>query len=354
MSKRIITWLLITAICIPFVQGSVSNAEPSAKLCKKHITLNKGCKYTIKIKGSKNKKAAIWKSSDKNIVSVNKKGVITAIKKGSATVTARLKGQKLRCKIVVKGKKTSQPAGTVCPAVPKSSADAQCPEASLCPATSQEPTISQEATVTQKPAVTNCPVLGRFPSSIIPGLYVWTPNCPQSPAATDSTSVTQPPVIPPSPAAPQIPTVPQSTAIPQIPTATSQPTDNSSSYITEEQAYQILNSLRSTYPEGMPLTNSYYYYSPCFGNGYGCYGFAAKLSDTVFGTGKSCSTHTSFEKIKVGDNIRIGNRHSVIVLTKSGNSITVVEGNYNSSVHWDRTITKNSLANEGFKVTTRY
>ena len=104
----------------------------------------------------------------------------------------------------------------------------------------------------------------------------------------------------------------------------------------------------------MTLTNSYYYYSPQFGNGYGCYGFAAKLSDTVFGTQKAYTTHSSFDKIKVGDNIRIGNYHSVIVLTKGSNYITVVEGNYNSSVHWDRKITSSSLSSEGFQVYTRY
>lgn len=123
---------------------------------------------------------------------------------------------------------------------------------------------------------------------------------------------------------------------------------------TETGAYSVLNSLRSTYPEGMPLNNSYYYYSPRFGNGYGCYGFAAKLSDTVFGTEKSYQTHSSFDRIRVGDNIRIGNNHSVVVLTKSSSYITVVEGNYNSSVHWDRKITASSLASNGFRVYTRY
>lgn len=116
----------------------------------------------------------------------------------------------------------------------------------------------------------------------------------------------------------------------------------------------MLNSLRSTYPERMPLTNSYYYYSPRFGNGYGCYGFAAKLSDTVFGTEQPYQTHSSFERIRVGDHVRIGSSHSVVVLTKNDRDITVVEGNYNSSVHWDRKITAASLTASGFKVYTRY
>lgn len=162
---------------------------------------------------------------------------------------------------------------------------------------------------------------------------------------------TQTPVTSQQPAATQKPIATQAPAATQKPVSTTTP---SVSNVTEESAYQTLNSLRSTYPEGMTLTNSYYYYSPQFGHGYGCYGFAAKLSDTVFGTAKPYQTHTSFDKIKPGDNIRIGNSHSVIVLTKNANYITVVEGNYNSSVHWDRKITSSSLASSGFTVYTRY
>ncbi len=157
---------------------------------------------------------------------------------------------------------------------------------------------------------------------------------------------------------PTVTQVPKPTIFPKptnVPKPTTNPKpDTPTGSVTEASAYSVLNSLRSTYPEGMPLNNSYYYYSPRFGNGYGCYGFAAKLSDTVFGTEKSYQTHSSFDRIRVGDNIRIGNSHSVIVLTKSSGHITVVEGNYNSSVHWDRKITASSLASSGFRVYTRY
>lgn len=145
---------------------------------------------------------------------------------------------------------------------------------------------------------------------------------------------------------------PAATSAPQ---KTQAPSNSQTASVAEQSVYNKLNSLRSTYPEGKSLTNeNFYYYSPCFGGGYGCYGFAAKLSDTVFGTEKAYTTHSSFSKIKVGDNIRIGNYHSVIVLTKKSSYITVVEGNFNSSVHWDRKITSSSLSSEGFTVYTRY
>ena len=46
--------------------------------------------------------------------------------------------------------------------------------------------------------------------------------------------------------------------------------------------------------------------------------------------------------------------HSVMVLQKNGNTLTVVEGNHNATVHWGRKITKKELQESGFYVETRY
>lgn len=69
-------------------------------------TLNKGQKYTLKLKGVKGK--AKWSSSKKSVVTVktikNGKGaVITAKKPGSATITATVGEKKLVCVVKVKG-----------------------------------------------------------------------------------------------------------------------------------------------------------------------------------------------------------------------------------------------------------
>ena len=69
-------------------------------------TLNKGQKYTLKLKGVKGK--AKWSSSKKSVVTVktikNGKGaVITAKKSGSATITATVGEKKLVCVVKVKG-----------------------------------------------------------------------------------------------------------------------------------------------------------------------------------------------------------------------------------------------------------
>lgn len=69
-------------------------------------TLNKGQKYTLKLKGVKDK--AKWTSSKKSVVTVKaakngKSAVITAKKPGSATITATVGEKKIVCVVKVKG-----------------------------------------------------------------------------------------------------------------------------------------------------------------------------------------------------------------------------------------------------------
>ena len=123
---------------------------------------------------------------------------------------------------------------------------------------------------------------------------------------------------------------------------------------TEQEVYDTIMALKDQYPEGMPWTNDNRYRSEALHNtGYACAGFALLCSDAAFGDlpGRN---HTSFDDIRVGDIIRIGDYHSVVVLEKKADSVIVTEGNYNSSIHWGREITRSSLESSGFYVTTRY
>lgn len=123
---------------------------------------------------------------------------------------------------------------------------------------------------------------------------------------------------------------------------------------TEQEVYNIILALKADYPEGMHWTNANSYYSPAMHmTGYGCAGFALICSDAAFGDLPG-RTHYSFDAIRVGDMIRIGDYHTVVVLEKKADSVIVTEGNYNSSIHWGREITRASLAQEGFYVQTRY
>lgn len=125
--------------------------------------------------------------------------------------------------------------------------------------------------------------------------------------------------------------------------------------ITEESVYQTIMALKAQYPEGMHYTNDDSYY--CKGlniKGYGCAAFAFICSDAAFGDLPG-RTHRNFDQIRVGDILRVAhNSHSVVVLEKRADSVIVTEGNFNSSIHWGREITRQELEQGSFVATTRY
>ena len=102
--KKIVTLLMIMTVLVAFApmlqDGEVYAA--SIKLNKKTVYLLKGKTYKLKVKGSKSK--AKWISSDKTVVSVSKKGKLKAMGYGTATVTAKVKGKTLKCKVTVERK----------------------------------------------------------------------------------------------------------------------------------------------------------------------------------------------------------------------------------------------------------
>ena len=104
-------------------------------------TLNKGQKYTLKLKGVKGK--AKWSSSKKSVVTVKaakngKSAVITAKKPGSATITATVGKKKLVCVVKVNG--------TTAVVTPKPN-----------PTTAPKPTESPKPQPTEAPKPTETP-----------------------------------------------------------------------------------------------------------------------------------------------------------------------------------------------------
>lgn len=83
-----------------------------------------------------------------------------------------------------------------------------------------------------------------------------------------------------------------------------------------------------------------------------CMGFANKLGYDVFGD-TTWTLHTNsgkaYQEIKVGDIVRISGSHSVFIIAKNGNVVTVGEANYkpNCEISWGRTIdlTKEIITN---------
>lgn len=67
---------------------------------KQTVTLKVGESDTLSIKGMKGKVA--WSSKDKSIATINKKGKVIGISKGSTVVYGKIQGKTVSCKITVK------------------------------------------------------------------------------------------------------------------------------------------------------------------------------------------------------------------------------------------------------------
>lgn len=124
----------------------------------------------------------------------------------------------------------------------------------------------------------------------------------------------------------------------------------------DSSVYDKLIAQKSVFPEGMRWTNDNFYAwnGGTYSGGYGCAGFAFALSDAAFGNVRAV-IHTDYNNIRVGDILRVDNdTHSVIVLEVKPDSVIVAEGNFNSSVHWGREISKAQLTGPGCYIMTRY
>ncbi|MBQ8305380.1 MAG: Ig-like domain-containing protein [Blautia sp.] len=82
----------------------VKKPQPSISLSKTSQTLYVGKTATLTATVKNTTKSVIWSSSNKNVATVSTKGKITAKKAGTATITATIKGTKVKatCKVTVK------------------------------------------------------------------------------------------------------------------------------------------------------------------------------------------------------------------------------------------------------------
>lgn len=75
-------------------------------LSNKTASLTVGDAITLKLNGTNQK--ITWASSNNSVVTVNSQGKITAIKAGSATITATVLKKKYSCKVTVKNKPAAE------------------------------------------------------------------------------------------------------------------------------------------------------------------------------------------------------------------------------------------------------
>ena len=145
--SRILAVILSLAMVFSMAGISGFNVSAAAKLNKKKITISVG--QTVKLKVKKNRKKVKWKSSNKKIVTVSKKGKIKGKKVGKATITAKIGKKKLKCKVKVVAKKTKNDT-TVKPANPS-----QAPVATTkAPDKPQPPVATTKAPEQPQPPVT--------------------------------------------------------------------------------------------------------------------------------------------------------------------------------------------------------
>lgn len=97
MKKKKIILSVLTIMMLVLLMTVPVNA--AAKISKTKSTLIKGQTLQLKVTGTKSKPK--WSSSKKSVASVSSAGKVTAKKKGTATITAKIGKKKYTCKITV-------------------------------------------------------------------------------------------------------------------------------------------------------------------------------------------------------------------------------------------------------------
>ena len=194
MKKRLLALFLsilivICSICAP--QGTYAAAK--VRLNKTRLKLTVGKTYKLKVKHYSGK--VKWKSSNKKIVKVSKKGKIKAKKTGKAKVWAVLAGKKLKCKVKVKKNNIAQPvnssedfAGNV---------NVQTPDITAAPTQAAEPTSAPAPTQDAEPTSAPTPTQAAEPTTTPPTTK---PTEKPTSAPTPTKKPTPPPAGPTPPA----------------------------------------------------------------------------------------------------------------------------------------------------------
>ena len=88
----------------PLMETAEAATKPTLSATSKSLLIGKS--FTLSVKNAGGKKVT-WSTSNKAIATVTTKGVVKAVKPGTATITARVGSTKLTCKVTVKTPKSS-------------------------------------------------------------------------------------------------------------------------------------------------------------------------------------------------------------------------------------------------------
>lgn len=107
--KKIVSFVLLALTLVisvtdvlPIVKNDAFVQASTIRISKTKLNLEVGKKATLKMIGTKKK--VTWNSSNKSVATVSSKGQVTAKKKGSTTITAKVDKKTYTCKITVKNK----------------------------------------------------------------------------------------------------------------------------------------------------------------------------------------------------------------------------------------------------------
>jgi len=108
--NRMILGVLVLTMIFTLSPTSMCKVFAKVKLNQSSATMAVGKTLQLKTKGTKKKLRVTWKSSNKKVAAVSKKGKITAKKAGKATITAKIRGKGIRVTRKVKVTVITKPA----------------------------------------------------------------------------------------------------------------------------------------------------------------------------------------------------------------------------------------------------
>lgn len=95
--KKIVTVLLLLAVCVSCIRVTDTYAASAIRLNKDYVDETIGKKVRLKVLGTKKK--VIWSSDNTRVATVNAKGVVTGKRKGEAYIIAKVGNKKLYCDV---------------------------------------------------------------------------------------------------------------------------------------------------------------------------------------------------------------------------------------------------------------
>ena len=204
--KKAACFALAGALVLTGTGFNTTSADAAAKpkkivMKKKSITVSVGGKYTLKVKKvspSKASKAVTYKSKNKKIAKVTKKGVVKGVKEGNTkiTVTAK-KNKKVKTTVKVKVTPAVDVKTSAAPSIAPSVAPSAVPNKAATPTqaavkpTDQPQQTEAAATGTPKPKVTRSPRPAATPSPEPTAPPMGAPAAPYKLTLSDDTVIDQ-------------------------------------------------------------------------------------------------------------------------------------------------------------------